>query len=155
MKTSNFELILSRLQTLVDQSKSLEKPCDTIICDLIAELPALYRLFHRVTFDTDINPQSRQKSASIAVYISEQNDYRSEFGGNIEGLMDDAWLAYTGLEQLASEIEIEAIQKHWKSEQDLQVVISNCKHVQALEKHISFKVLDKLNLFLQTEVTVH
>ncbi len=155
MKASNFEMILSRLQTLVDQSKSVETPYEPIICDLIADLPALYRLFHRVTFDTDINPQSRQKAASLAVYISEQNDYRSEFNGNIEGLMDDAWLAYTGLEQLASEVALENLQKHWKSEQELQIVISHCKQIQALERHISNKVLEKLNLFLQTEVTAH
>lgn len=149
MASSALDSVTDNLTSLVQQKESFQASYDQKAGEFLAGLPGLFHLFRRLTFDLDIAPEQRRKVASIAIYIAEPYDYCGEFNRGVEGLIDDLWLAYTGLNQIAKVIPVERLQRHWRSEISLLNLLDLSRYVTCLESHIPSRVLEKLQAFLE------
>jgi hypothetical protein len=149
MASSALDGVLDNLTVLVRQKESFQTCYDQEAGDFLEGLPGLFRLFHWLTFDLEVAPEQRRKAASIAIYIAEPHDYCGEFNRGVEGLIDDLWLAYTGLNHLAKVVPIELLQRHWRSEASLFRLLDLSRTVATLESHLPSRVLEKLKAFIE------
>jgi hypothetical protein len=148
MESNTLDFVTDRLNRLIQQRERFQGRFDHRAGDFLEGLPGLFRLFHWLTFDLEVAPEQRRKAASIAVYISEDHDFCGESNLGVDGLIDDLWLAYTGLRQLAMAVPIEVLQRHWRSDLTLFHVLDLSRDVQDLERHVPSRVLEKLEAFI-------
>lgn len=148
MESNTLDIVTERLSGLIQQRERFQARYDHRAGDFLEGLPGLFRLFHWLTFDLDVPAEQRRKAASIAVYISEAHDYCGESNLGVEGLIDDLWLAYTGLRQFAATLPIELLQRHWRSEPTLFHLLDLSRDLQDLEKHVPSRVLERLEAFI-------
>ena len=69
---------LDQVATKLDeavQSGAFEEAYGRQATGFLAALPALYRLYRRVPYDFDIPLASRRRASSVALYISENQDF--------------------------------------------------------------------------------
>lgn len=149
MESSILTSVTDRLNALTQQEESFQARYDRRAGAYLAGLPGLYRLFHWLTFDLEVAPEQRRKAASIAVYISEAHDFFGESNMGVEGLIDDLWLAYTGLNQVAQVVPIELLQRHWRAETPIFQVLDLSRDIQAIERHVPSRVLDRMKAFIE------
>jgi len=149
MDSSFLDNVTDHLTSLIQHRETFQTSYDPRAVDFLDGLPGLFHLFHRLTFDLDLAPELRRMAASIAIYIAEPNDYCGEFSLGAEGLIDDLWLAYTGIHQLAKVVPVSFLQRHWRSEVDLSKVIELGNDIQSLEQHLPSRVVGKLKAFIE------
>jgi uncharacterized membrane protein YkvA (DUF1232 family) len=149
MEPSLLENVTEHLKTLIQHREDFQTTYSSKTAEFLDGLPGLFHLFHRLTFDLDLAPELRRMAASIAIYIAEPNDYCGEFNLGVGGLIDDLWLAYTGLHQLAKAVPVNYLQRHWRSETALLPAIELSKDLSNLEEHIPSRVLVKLKTFIE------
>lgn len=137
-----------RLQELSQQRERFQARYDPRAGAFLPGLPGLFRLFHWLTFDLDVAPEQRRLAASLAVYIAEGHDFCGESNQGVEGLIDDLWVAYAGLHQLAKAVSIDLLQRHWRSESLFFTVLDLSRETQDLERHVPSRVMDRLKAFL-------
>lgn len=148
MEASTLDLVTDRLHDLLEQRERFEARFDHEVAGYLDPLPGLFRLFHWLTFDLEVSPEQRRKAASIAVYIAEGHDFCGESSRGVEGLIDDLWLAYTGLNQLAKSIPLDRLQPHWRSKIPIFRALELSRDLRCLERHIPSRVLDRLHAFI-------
>ena len=149
MESNPLTLVTDRLNELLQQGETFQSRYDRRAGEFLPGLPGLFRLFHWLTFELELAPELRRKAASIAVYISEAHDFFGESNLGVEGLIDDLWLAYTGLHQLAKGVPVELLQRHWRAEIPLFQVLDLSRDIQAIERHVPSRVLDRLKAFIE------
>lgn len=137
-----------RLQLLVQQRERFRRRFDARAEAFLDCLPPLFRLFHRLSFDLGVPPDARRKAACVAVYIAEAHDFRGESNRDVEGLIDDLWLAYAALNQLVRELPAEALHRHWRSEIPLARALILGRDLPCLESHVPPRVLSQLQAFI-------
>jgi hypothetical protein len=137
-----------RLLDMIGQRGRFQARYDARAGEFLPGLPGLFRLFHWLTFDLEVAPEHRRKAASIAVYIAEAHDYCGESNLGVEGLIDDLWLAYTAVHQLAKALPVPQLQRHWRSELTLFQVLDLSRATQDLEQHVPSRVLERLQDFV-------
>jgi hypothetical protein len=148
MESNTLDSVTERLKELLQQRERFQVRYDLRAAEYLEALPSLYRLFHWLTFDLEIPAEPRRKAASIAVYIAESHDFRGESNLDVDGLIDDVWLAYTGLNQLARTVPVEALQRHWRSDIPFFQVLDLSRSAQELEAHLPSRVLGLLQKFI-------
>ncbi|MFH1807889.1 MAG: hypothetical protein ABIJ09_04045 [Pseudomonadota bacterium] len=145
------ESITGHLSTLLDERASFEARYGKKAVVFLEHLPALFRLFHRLTFEFALTTQARQKSASVAVYIAEHQDFVGEATRGAEGLIDDVWIAYTVLAQLLETVPDEVLRAHWRSEASFDEVTALAPNVGTLDDLVPSRVLTLARQFLGLE----
>lgn len=148
MEADTLDAVTERLHGLLEQRERFQAQYDREAAEYLDPLPGLFRLFHWLTFDLDVPPEQRRKAASIAVYIAEGHDFCGESNRGVEGLIDDLWLAYTGLNQLARSIPIDRLQPLWRSKVPIFRALELSRDLECLERHIPSRVLDRLRAFI-------
>ena len=78
MSESVLDTMTGHLQALLAERDAFETRHGKKAAVFLDHLPALFRLFHRLTFEFQITAAQRQKSASVAVYIAEHQDFVGE-----------------------------------------------------------------------------
>ncbi len=149
MNSSFLDTVTENLVALIQYRETFQSSFDPRAGEFLEGLPGLFHLFQRLTFDLEIAPEYRRKAALIAIYIAEPHDYFGESNGGVERLIDDLWLAYTGLYQLTKEVPINLLQRHWRSEIPLSQVIHLSNDLPSLEKHVPSRVLERLKAFIE------
>jgi hypothetical protein len=112
----------------------------------LAALPALFRLYRRIPYDSEIPLASRRRAASVALYISESHDFLVD--GSVQGLIDDVWIAYAALGTLIEEVGVEAVERHWRSAAPFEAITGLAENVDTLAEHVPVKVLEKMKMYL-------
>jgi len=148
MEPNVVDSVTDRLVELIEQRERFARRYGHRAAGFLDGLPALFRLFHRLTFDLDAPPQHRRKAASVAVYIAEAHDFCGESNLGVEGLVDDIWLAYTCLNELVTTIPPDVLQRHWLSATPFEQMQGLAKRVQEIEPYVPPRVLGLLQIFL-------
>jgi hypothetical protein len=147
MDSNVFDNVTDRLQELLLQREQFQARHGARAAEFLEGLPGLFHLFHRLTFDLDVPAEERRKAAAIAVYIAEAQDYLGEANLGVEGLIDDLWLAYSGLHQIAQKVPVELLQGHWRADRPFFHVLDLSRRVRELEPHLPARVLGLLEAF--------
>ncbi len=111
-------------------------------------LPPLFRLFHRLTFEMSLPAELRFKSASIAVYIAEHQDFVGEASRGVEGLIDDVWIAFRFLQELLETVPEETIRAHWRSGIPFDEVAALAPNIGSIDDSVPPRVLTLARQFL-------
>jgi hypothetical protein len=151
MESNTLDSVTDRLNELILQRERFQARYDARAAGFLDCLPALFRLFHRLNFDLDVAPASRRRAASIAVYIAEAHDFCGESNLGVEGLIDDLWVAYVGLGQLAGSVPMETLQRHWLSPIPFASACVLARHTSQLEAHVPSRVLGLLKTFMEPD----
>lgn len=114
----------------------------------LAHLPALFRMFHRLTFDMTLPVNLRHKSASVAVYIAEHQDFVGEASQGVKGLIDDVWIAFRALQELLEEVPEERMAAHWRSDVPFEEVAALAPNVSSIDSAVPSRVLTLAKQFL-------
>ena len=148
METNILNIVTERLNALIQLRERFQARYDYQASEFLDGLPGLFRLFHWLTFDLDLAPEQRRKAASIAIYIAEPHDFCGESNLGVEGLIDDLWVAYTGLHQMANTIPVDLLKRHWRSEIDIFHLLDLSRNIQDIERHVPSRVLELLKTFM-------
>lgn len=148
MEPNVIDSVTDRLTELIEQRERFARHYGHRAAGFLEALPALFRLFHRLTFDLEAPPQHRRKAASVAVYIAEAHDFCGESNLGVEGLVDDLWLSYTCLAELTTTVPPEVLQRHWLSMIPFEQVRDMAGRVKELEPYVPSRVLGLLQTFL-------
>ena len=148
MEPNVLDSVTDRLTELIEHRERFARHYGQQAAGFLDSLPALFRLFHRLTFDLDAPPEHRRKAASVAVYIAESHDFLGEANQGVEGLLDDLWLAYACLNQFLALVPPDILQRHWLSTVPFELVQRQAARVRVLEPQIPPRVLGLLQTFL-------
>ncbi|HWQ07836.1 MAG TPA: hypothetical protein VN436_01970 [Holophaga sp.] len=148
METNVIDCVTERLAGFAARSEDFERRYGPASAELLASLPALFRLLHRLTFDLDVPAEHRRKAASVAVYIAESHDFLGESNRGADGLLDDLWLAYACLNQLLALVPAEQLARHWLSAVPFARIQARAARLREVEAHVPPRVLALLQTFL-------
>jgi len=147
MSTDIVDIETGFLANLAGDLEQVEKRYGKRAGVFFQHLPALFRLFHRLSFDLELTDTQRRRAASIAVYIAEPQDYLGEACLGAEGLVDDAWLAYSELATLLDQVPAELLQRHWRSEMEFEQIAALACNAEVLRDLVPSRVLEELERF--------
>ncbi len=142
------ERVTGHLHELTEERGAFEARYGKKAAVFLDHLPALFRLFHRLTFEFQITTAQRQKAASVAVYIAEHQDFASEASRGAEGLIDDVWIAFTALAELLETVPEAVLTSHWRSEAPFEDVAALAPNVGSIDEQVPSRVLTLARRFL-------
>ena len=149
METANIlDNVTERLSTLIVQRVAFEAKYGKQAAHFLDNLPGLFRLYHRLTFDLEVATDVRRLAASVAVYLAEQHDYCGEANRGVEGLIDDIWLAHRALALLLDRVPATTLQRHWLMPAPFEHVIDLAHNIGSIEPIVPSRVLTLLKQFL-------
>jgi hypothetical protein len=148
MEFNVIDSVIERLSELSQQQERFARKYGHQAAGFLDSLPALFRLYHRLTFDLDAPPQHRRKAASVAVYIAESYDFYGGSNLGVEALIDDIWLAYTYLDELVTTVPPDVLRRHWLSMVPFEHVCEMAKRIAVVEPHVPSRALGLLKTFL-------
>lgn len=111
-------------------------------------LSGLMRLYRRLPYENRLPLAMRHRCAAVALYIGERQDFLADNSVNAMGLIDDLWIAYKALPEVADELGEEGLQVHWHSDMALADAIALAENVDELTQHVPYKVLERLKDYL-------
>jgi hypothetical protein len=148
MTTDIVDIETGYLADLASDAAQIEQRFGRRAGEFMRHLPALYRLFHRLSFERALPPVLRRKAASVAVYIAEPQDYLGEACRGVDGLVDDTWLAYSALAELLEQVPAEVLARHWRSKASFDEVAALAPNAVVLGELVPSRVLEQLQSFL-------
>lgn len=148
MVTNVIDSVTGRLAGLAERREDFERRYGRPAAELLEALPALFRLFHRLTFDLEVPAEHRRKAASVAVYIAESHDFLGESNRGVEGLLDDLWLAYACLNQFLALVPAAMLERHWLSPVPFKRIQAQAARLREVEPQVPPRVLELLQAFL-------
>jgi len=148
MELNILDNVTERLSSMIVQRVAFEAKYGKQAANFLDNLPGLFRLFHRLTFDLEVAAAQRRLAASVAVYIAEPHDYCGEANRGVEGLIDDLWLAHRALALLLEQLPTPALQRHWLMKEPFDNVVDLAHNIGTVEQIVPSRVLTLLKQFL-------
>lgn len=113
----------------------------------VVQLPALFHLFRRASFDLALPAPARHLAAAAALYIAEPADFLGD-DAPPKGLVDDVWVAYAALAKLVDQIGEKSLVPHWRGGADVAYVVGLARNVSSIAGHVPHHVLDRVQRYL-------
>ena len=143
--------IVKHLEKMLQDRDLFEQRFGKKATVFLDHLPPLYRLYHRLTFEMNLPANLRYKSAAVAIYIAEHQDFIGEGSRGIEGLIDDVWIAFRMLQELLEKVPEDIISDHWRSEIPFDEVAALAPNISSLDEVVPPRVLTLARKFLDLE----
>jgi uncharacterized membrane protein YkvA (DUF1232 family) len=151
MQEGVLDQVMAELTELVEDRSVFEERYGKQAGLFLEHLPALFRLFHRLTFEFDLTTPQRQLASSVAVYIAEHNDFFREAVRGVLGTIDDLWIACHALGLLHDRVPEEVLSRHWLSETPFEEITGLAHNANLLDPHLPPRVLSLARAFLGLE----
>ncbi|MBN2362405.1 MAG: hypothetical protein JXR83_23335 [Deltaproteobacteria bacterium] len=148
MENNILDNVTERLTEMIVQRAAFEAKYGKQASHFLDNLPGLFRLFHRLTFDLEVGVEMRRLAAAVAIYIAEPHDYCGEASRGIAGLIDDIWLAYRALALMLERVPAADLQRHWLVREPFDHIVDLAHNVGAIESQVPSRVLTLLKQFL-------
>jgi hypothetical protein len=148
MELNILDNVTERLSSLIVQRAAFEARYGKQAAHFLENLPGLFRLFHRLTFDLELAVDVRRLAASVAVYMAEPHDFCGEASRGVEGLIDDVWIAHRALALLLDRVPAAALQRHWLVKEPFDNVVDLAHNIGTIEQIVPSRVLTLLKQFL-------
>ena len=112
------------------------------------QLPVLFPVLRRATFDLALPSEARRLMALGVLYVAEPDDYMSEAQFGPRSMLDDCFVIFSAFARARSIAGDEFIARHARVPGTYEELCALADNVSALVKHLPSKVHEQLDTYL-------